>query len=408
MKFVIGNRKPVDSKRDPVAERATNEVVEVAWAVVDKLCAESGEALSRSFGNFDRIVALGWLISDAIGILGFERSSAYLVGLKAYKLAQALPQQISDATKPLRRRLSKLAGDDHPARQQLALEIAQTRTAVLQKPFTHELLVHRKRQRTRSLPIEEQVAAAKAKFDAARAKMHEMSAAAKKEIADLDALLPRMKLWYEDRAAYESKRRRYTQAFERAEAAKVASDEAGSACSAAGSMYLEVLGRWEQHDAELEEEERRLAAEWDDDMSPSEIAAVLENMVAAVAISSAGFAHCELRAMALIERADTFGCQEMDQMQEALRRGLPPLPPYPPVLRDAHERSLPFGLSFMGHVSAIAWQHAVQSVNALEPCTAGVLTPSGHAVMLQMLSDHHAVAAWELSEWDKAHTALGL
>ena len=405
LKFVVGTSAPVDSNRDAVAEQATNKLVQVAWDAVDKLCEDCGEALSESFGNFDRVVALGWLIADALGILDFERQSAYKVGLKAYKLAQALPQQIASATKPLRRKLSKLPAGDR-ACQQLTVDIAIKEQTELQKPFEHELLVHRphaKRQRDRPLPIEERVAMAKAGLRATQAKTDELAAVAKKEVADVPPL-PSMVLWHEDLAAYDSKRRRGKQALERAKAAHDAFLESKYAFSVAASKYVELLGEWERDEAE----QRRLEAEWDDDVSPIEIADILEKMVATVAVSSSVFAHCESCAMALIEQADAFGWQEMDQMQEALRRGLPTLPFYPPDLRDAHVRSLPFGLSFMGHVSAIAWQHAVQSVKACSGGTAGVLTASGEAVSLQMLSNHYRVAAWEVLEREKIYMELGL
>ena len=45
------------------------------------------DELSKSFGNFDRVVALGWLLGDAIGLPLMERVLAHKLGLAAKYLA---------------------------------------------------------------------------------------------------------------------------------------------------------------------------------------------------------------------------------------------------------------------------------------------------------------------------------
>ena len=47
------------------------------------LTAAQVSALSKSFGNFDRVVAAGWLLGDALGLPLMERADALAVGLKA-------------------------------------------------------------------------------------------------------------------------------------------------------------------------------------------------------------------------------------------------------------------------------------------------------------------------------------
>ena len=47
----------------------------------------SADALSASFGNFDRVVALGWLIADAVRLPLLSRAEAYAIGLKARREA---------------------------------------------------------------------------------------------------------------------------------------------------------------------------------------------------------------------------------------------------------------------------------------------------------------------------------
>lgn len=40
------------------------------------------DVLSKAYGNFDRVVGLGWLLADAVGLPVLERSDAYAVGIK--------------------------------------------------------------------------------------------------------------------------------------------------------------------------------------------------------------------------------------------------------------------------------------------------------------------------------------
>ena len=52
------------------------------------------DALSSAFGNFDRVVACGWLLQDALGLPLSSRDIAYAIGLKARTQAGRLKAQI--------------------------------------------------------------------------------------------------------------------------------------------------------------------------------------------------------------------------------------------------------------------------------------------------------------------------
>ena len=65
--FVVGAAAPQASGMPSAAKRATMELVMLAYNAVNELCDAKGEALSKSFANFDRVVALGWLLGDAMG-----------------------------------------------------------------------------------------------------------------------------------------------------------------------------------------------------------------------------------------------------------------------------------------------------------------------------------------------------
>ena len=82
-------------------------------------CDTQGEALSKSFGNFDRVVAIGWLLGDAVGARLLPREQAYAVGLKARKAAVALKADVASKKRAVQRKASKLKTDD-PQRRELS------------------------------------------------------------------------------------------------------------------------------------------------------------------------------------------------------------------------------------------------------------------------------------------------
>ena len=65
--FSLDATGPAASGMPKVAEKATMELVSLAFGAVGKLCDQHGKALSKAFGNFDRVVGLGWLVADALG-----------------------------------------------------------------------------------------------------------------------------------------------------------------------------------------------------------------------------------------------------------------------------------------------------------------------------------------------------
>ena len=95
------------------------ELVVLAYNAVTELCDAQGEALSKSFGNFDRVVALGWLLGDALGARLLPRKQANDIGLKARKAAVALKADVVAKKKATQRKVSKLKADD-PQRRELS------------------------------------------------------------------------------------------------------------------------------------------------------------------------------------------------------------------------------------------------------------------------------------------------
>jgi hypothetical protein len=117
--FIVGAAAPQASGVPSAAKRATMELVVLAYNAVTELCDAQGEALSKSFGNFDRVVALGWLLGDALGARLLPRKQANDIGLKARKAAVALKADVVAKKKATQRKVSKLKADD-PQRRELS------------------------------------------------------------------------------------------------------------------------------------------------------------------------------------------------------------------------------------------------------------------------------------------------
>ena len=88
---------PTEVRQPLLASVVTNQVIRDAIAVCEELCDRDGKALSQAFGNFDRRVALGWLLADAAGLKLLDRSQAHALGIKAQRADGAGKAAIRDA-----------------------------------------------------------------------------------------------------------------------------------------------------------------------------------------------------------------------------------------------------------------------------------------------------------------------
>ena len=121
MMFVIGAAGPAASGRKDVLRKVTGRVVSLAWKYIDdkkSLPKDHIDALSKSFGNFDRVVALGWLLGDAVGLPLMERTEAHVVGLKAKYEAGKIKSQEASIPRDAKKAAGRLKAAD-PQRQQL-------------------------------------------------------------------------------------------------------------------------------------------------------------------------------------------------------------------------------------------------------------------------------------------------
>ena len=131
--FVAGTPEPTASGMDAVATALTNEDVQLASVVVAGWKQDDITALSRSFGNFDRVVALGWLLGDLLDLPWLERKQAHSFGLAAGKKAGKVEEEIKAMKKRASSRASKLKQGDLEARHALEAAAAAEQAALLQQ-----------------------------------------------------------------------------------------------------------------------------------------------------------------------------------------------------------------------------------------------------------------------------------
>lgn len=197
--FVVGSAAPQASGLSTAAEPATNELVRLAFNAANDRCNADGKALSESFGNFDRLVATGWLLGDAVGRPLLSREQAHAVGLKARKLAVAIKADLASIKKDAQRKASKLEADD-PKRQDFAEQAAAAEATLLQgkvelpfptaqKPAAKKPSGSRKRARPKELTEEQRAQAADERVSKAmrvakkEQAMHERAIKAEDEMA---------------------------------------------------------------------------------------------------------------------------------------------------------------------------------------------------------------------------------
>ena len=136
--FVVGAPEPTESDMGPVACQATKELIRHAAKAAGDLCDAHGPALSRSFGNFDRDVALGWLLGDALGKPLLSRHVAFHIGSTARQLVGSVKKQLQGFRRTASRARGKISHGDEAARQRVDDDAAAQEVALLQEPVAFD------------------------------------------------------------------------------------------------------------------------------------------------------------------------------------------------------------------------------------------------------------------------------
>lgn len=132
--FDSARSESVASQTKPIVSKVTRGLVRSTWLVLQDLSKGKVKALSKAFGNFDKVVALGRLLADAIGMPLLEHKRAHAVGLKASREAGKVKSDIDQVKRDKRREAYEL-GADHPKRQDL---LAQATQADVEAPLLRD------------------------------------------------------------------------------------------------------------------------------------------------------------------------------------------------------------------------------------------------------------------------------
>ena len=140
--FVVGAVGPAASGPDEeIVLTISNKLVALVWAYVGSeksVSKDKIDELSKSFGNFDRVVALGWLLGDAIGLPLMERVLAHKLGLAAKYLAGKTEKTNEKTTRDAKRAAGR-AGVEDAMRRKL-IDEAETQVEELLRAPAKELM----------------------------------------------------------------------------------------------------------------------------------------------------------------------------------------------------------------------------------------------------------------------------
>ena len=134
--FAVGASGVAASGLPRLAPEPTKGIVKYAAAHMEvggPLKKTDVDALSNSFGNFDRVVGLGWLIADCVRPVGaplLERKEAHAVGLKAARAADRIKKDVRTEKLAIQRQACKLSAED-PERKKLEQQAEGVEAALL-------------------------------------------------------------------------------------------------------------------------------------------------------------------------------------------------------------------------------------------------------------------------------------
>ena len=130
--FVVGAAEATASGLSPLATEVTKGIVQLAADWKKNISDDYVDALSESFGNWDRVVGFGWLIADCVRPVGLpilSRADAHAIGLKAGRAAGKIKADVRAAKLVVQRAACKPGAD----REGLEERVAQAEAKVLRE-----------------------------------------------------------------------------------------------------------------------------------------------------------------------------------------------------------------------------------------------------------------------------------
>lgn len=128
--FVIGTTQPTESSVGATASKPTKGLVLYVHRAVAAWDEAHVQALSRSFGNFDRVVAQGWLAADALDFPLLDREQAFAFGGRVKHHGAKIDAKIDADRRTAQRRAAKESGE---ARQAIEAAAAAAEAQLLRE-----------------------------------------------------------------------------------------------------------------------------------------------------------------------------------------------------------------------------------------------------------------------------------
>lgn len=128
--FVIGTTQPTESSVGATASKPTKGLVLYVHRAVAAWDEAHVQALSRSFGNFDRVVAQGWLAADALDFPLLGREQAFAFGGRVKHHGAKIDAKIDADRRTAQRRAAKESGE---ARQAIEAAAAAAEAQLLRE-----------------------------------------------------------------------------------------------------------------------------------------------------------------------------------------------------------------------------------------------------------------------------------
>ena len=98
--FPLDATEPRASGMGAVASgQPSNQHTLFVWEAAGRLCDAHRPALSRAYGNFDRVVAAGWLMGDTLEVPHLDRKQACSLGFAVRKRAGTIEAKIASIRK---------------------------------------------------------------------------------------------------------------------------------------------------------------------------------------------------------------------------------------------------------------------------------------------------------------------
>jgi len=102
---------PVGSPMAPLTGKLTKGLVVCAHSITNGWSKQYVMSRSRAYGNFDRAVALGWLIGNALGHPLLGAAEAFTIGPEAKRKAAAIKAEVAEARRAVQRLKAKFESD---------------------------------------------------------------------------------------------------------------------------------------------------------------------------------------------------------------------------------------------------------------------------------------------------------